>query len=99
MPEFPDSLLLRVIVAILATWLFPAMFAEHIAGPFEIFERLRYMAGEGQLGNLLDCIWCMSFWMAWVVLGLVWLGAWWVLAGLALASASILIHLRSVRHD
>jgi len=34
------------------------------AGPFRIFARLRVAAGDGFLGQLLDCFYCLSLWLA-----------------------------------
>jgi hypothetical protein len=33
-------------------------------GPFEIFLWLRRLAGRGFLGELLDCFYCLSLWIA-----------------------------------
>lgn len=87
MPDFPADLWLRAVVASLATWRISLLFVKD-AGPFAIFETLRYLAKDSQWGELLSCVRCTSFWMAWVVLGLAWLNLWWVLAGLALSGAA-----------
>jgi hypothetical protein len=34
------------------------------AGPGELFTRLRRWVGSGFLGQLLDCFYCLSFWIA-----------------------------------
>jgi hypothetical protein len=33
-------------------------------GPWEIVARLRAAVGQGQLGKLLDCFYCLSLWIA-----------------------------------
>lgn len=50
-------------VGALATWR-----ATHLAhaesGPGRVFERLRESAGDGILGQALQCFYCLSLWMA-----------------------------------
>jgi uncharacterized membrane protein YciS (DUF1049 family) len=86
-PEFPQALWLQVLVAVLATWRVSLLLVKD-EGPFSVFETLRYITRENQIGALLSCVRCTSFWVAWVILGLVYLGAWWLLAGLALSGAA-----------
>ena len=33
-------------------------------GPFDVLLRIREWAGEGVLGRLLDCFYCLSLWVA-----------------------------------
>lgn len=33
-------------------------------GPWDVFVRLRRLAGEGFWGGLLDCFYCLSVWIA-----------------------------------
>lgn len=87
MLEFPSPLWLRVLVLALATWRVSLLLVKD-EGPFSIFETLRYLVRDNQLGALLSCVRCTSFWVAWGILGLAWLNLWWVLAGLALSGAA-----------
>lgn len=62
-------------------------------GPGDIFVRLRRAAGEGFFGSLLDCFFCLSFWVAAPIA--VWLGEGWkerALLWLALSGAAGIIH-------
>ena len=34
------------------------------AGPFDVFTRLRRVAGAGVFGQMLDCFYCLSVWLA-----------------------------------
>lgn len=53
-------------------------------GPFDIFLRIRRIFGEGFLGSILDCFYCLSLWVAvpvayfvaadWMERALAWLG-------------------------
>jgi uncharacterized protein DUF1360 len=53
----------RLIVAVLATWRVAHCVA-HEDGPFGIIVRLRARAGPGLLGELMDCPYCLSLWIA-----------------------------------
>ena len=33
-------------------------------GPWDVFVRVRRFAGQGGLGRLMDCFYCMSLWVA-----------------------------------
>lgn len=46
-----------------AIWRLSAMLVNE-AGPFEVFERLRYKARDTMLGALLECVWCTSVWVS-----------------------------------
>jgi hypothetical protein len=58
-------------------------------GPFDLIFLLRRKAGAGFFGNLLDCFYCLSLWIA-LPVG-IWLGStwiekilfWWALSGAA----------------
>lgn len=60
----------ELLIAVLAVWR-----GTHLLwgedGPFEIFLRLRKLAGRGFVGELLDCFYCLSLWIAlpvaWVI--------------------------------
>lgn len=45
-------------------------------GPFDLIFLLRKKAGAGFFGNLLDCFYCLSLWIA-LPLG-IWLGNGWI---------------------
>lgn len=53
----------ELLIAVLAVWR-----GTHLLwgedGPFEILLRLRKLVGEGFLGELLDCFYCLSLWIA-----------------------------------
>jgi len=50
-------------VATLAIWrLTHMLWAED--GPWEVFARLRKLAGPGAIGRILDCFNCLSLWVA-----------------------------------
>ena len=55
--------LVSILLGILAVWRITNLLnAED--GPFELVVRLRRMAGEGFWGQLLDCFYCLSVWIA-----------------------------------
>ena len=61
-------------------------------GPFDVFARLRRFAGDGLWGDLLDCFYCLSLWIA--APFACWLGDAWkerLLLWPALSAASIVI--------
>lgn len=58
----------------LAVWRLTHLFAKE-DGPFDIIFRLRKAAGAGFFGNLLDCFYCLSIWIA-LPFG-IWLGDGW----------------------
>lgn len=87
MPDFPAPLWLRALVLALATWRISLLLVKD-EGPFAVFETLRYVVRDNQLGVLLACVRCASFWVAWVALGLAWLNLWWILAVFALSGAA-----------
>ena len=53
----------RFALGSLATWRLTHLFAEE-DGPFDAGVRLRLRAGDGPLGELLDCFYCLSVWVA-----------------------------------
>lgn len=80
-----------VVVASLAIWRVTHLLTSE-DGPGDFLARLRRAAGEGALGRLLDCFYCLSFWVAapfaWI------LGAGWperILLWLALSGAAVLL--------
>jgi hypothetical protein len=53
----------RFAIASLATWRVTHLLAEE-DGPGEAMVRLRVRAGESWAGELLDCFYCVSIWVA-----------------------------------
>jgi hypothetical protein len=58
-----DVSLMRVVLAVLATWRFTHLLASE-DGPADVIFRLRRRLGEGLIGSLMDCFNCMSIWIA-----------------------------------
>jgi len=54
---------LRLTIAILATWRVAHLVARE-DGPFDLIVRLRAKAGNGMIGRLMDCPYCLSLWLA-----------------------------------
>lgn len=54
---------MRFALAALATWRVTHLLAEE-DGPANVVVRLRERAGAGQLGELMDCFYCLSVWVA-----------------------------------
>lgn len=50
-------------LCVLATWRASHLVA-HEDGPFDLIVRLRARAGDGMLGRLMDCPYCLSLWFA-----------------------------------
>src|ERR671930_460785 len=50
-------------LASLATWRITHLLAEE-DGPADVVVRLRVRLGSGQIGNLMDCFYCLSVWVA-----------------------------------
>jgi hypothetical protein len=66
-------------------------------GPWDLMVALRRMAGEGFLGDLLDCFYCLSLWIA--LPFALWLGPTWmerVLLWPALSGGAILLERSTV---
>jgi len=53
----------RFVVGALATWRLTHLLAEE-DGPGGVMVRLRTRAGDGWAGELLDCFYCVSIWVA-----------------------------------
>lgn len=53
----------RLVIAILATWRIAHLIA-HEDGPFDVIVTLRVKAGDGVIGRLMDCPYCLSLWIA-----------------------------------
>ncbi|WP_136806819.1 DUF1360 domain-containing protein [Desulfosediminicola flagellatus] len=52
-----------LVISTLAVWRITHLLYEE-DGPWNIFVRLRLRAGEGFWGELLDCFYCLSVWVA-----------------------------------
>lgn len=52
-----------LVVCVLATWRLSHLVARE-DGPFDAVLRLRARAGDGMLGRLMDCPYCLSIWFA-----------------------------------
>jgi hypothetical protein len=79
------------ILCILATWRITHLLQAE-DGPFDIIFWLRKKAGAGFFGNLLDCFYCLSIWIALPFAA--WLGVSWqeqLLLWPALSGAAILL--------
>ena len=59
----PGSFGARFTLGALATWRLTHLLAEE-DGPVDVVVRLRVRAGESWVGDLLDCFYCMSIWVA-----------------------------------
>jgi hypothetical protein len=53
----------RLVIAILATWRVAHLVASE-DGPFDLIVRLRVRVGGGLIGQLMDCPYCLSVWVA-----------------------------------
>jgi len=62
--------LYRLLLGVLCVWRITHLFQAE-DGPGDVIVRIRRVAGEGLLGRLLDCFYCLSLWVAmpvaWVV--------------------------------
>ena len=58
-----EPVLMRFVVAVLATWRVTHLLANE-DGPADVIFRLRRRVGEGFVGSLMDCFNCMSLWIA-----------------------------------
>lgn len=54
---------LEFILGTLAVWRFTHLIAAE-DGPFKLIAWIRQKAGQGFWGTLLDCFYCLSFWIA-----------------------------------
>ena len=61
MSEWPDWF--RFAVAVLATWRVAHLVARE-DGPFDVIVRVRARVGTGPVGQLMDCPYCLSLWIA-----------------------------------
>jgi hypothetical protein len=95
-------------VGALATWRAAHLIARE-DGPADLVFRLRLAAGQGLLGQAMDCFHCAAFWVA-APLALVfadsittWFAAWLALAGAASLAERLVAYRPSIkgepRHD
>src|SRR5205809_4112853 len=85
------------ILSILAVWRITHLLSKE-DGPFDTIFLLRKKAGAGFFGNLLDCFYCLSIWIA-LPFG-IWLGQTWIekiLMWLALSGAACLMEQATTR--
>jgi hypothetical protein len=54
---------LKFVVAALATWRVTHLIA-HEDGPWNLIAKTRKRVGSGFLGQLMDCFYCVSLWVA-----------------------------------
>jgi hypothetical protein len=74
-----------LLIAILSVWRITHLFWGE-DGPWDLFVRLRRLAGKGLWGSLLDCFYCLSLWIAApmaCLLGGSWLERGWLWTGLS----------------
>jgi hypothetical protein len=57
------GVLTRFALASLATWRLTHLLAEE-DGPADAILRVRARVGQGRLGQLMDCFYCLSVWVA-----------------------------------
>ena len=55
--------MLRIVLAVLATWRVTHLLASE-DGPADIIVRFRRLLGQSPLGTLMDCFNCLSLWVA-----------------------------------
>ena len=58
-----SSFWIRFVLAVLATWRVTHLLASE-DGPADLIIRLRSLLGQGFIGKLMDCFYCLSFWIA-----------------------------------
>jgi len=62
--------LYRLLLGVLCTWRVTHLFQAE-DGPWDAIVRIRRAVGDGVLGRLLDCFYCLSLWvsapLAWVI--------------------------------
>jgi hypothetical protein len=82
---------LLLVAGILATWRVTHLIVAE-DGPWNVIAHLRRRAGSGFFGNLMDCFYCASIWVALPMA--YWVGASWIarlIAWLAISGGAILV--------
>jgi hypothetical protein len=54
---------IRFVLTALAVWRVTHLLAQE-DGPWDLIVRLRRSLGQGSLGQLMDCFYCLSLWVA-----------------------------------
>ena len=96
----------EVLIYGLATWRISSILV-HEAGPWDVFVRLRTLAGighdknrqaviipDGFFASILSCIWCCSVWVGLGWMALAWfipLISIWLAAGLAFSTVAVVV--------
>jgi len=83
----------------LALWRFTHLLAEE-DGPWDLIVRLRKGMGDGFLGNLFDCFYCLSLWLS--LPPAIWLCGGWakrLVCWLALSGAACLLERATAREQ
>ena len=83
----------------LASWRITHLFSKE-DGPFDIIYALRKKAGAGFFGNLLDCFYCTSVWVA-LPAGIYWGQTWFekILGWIALSGLACLLEQATTRSN
>jgi len=87
-------------LAALASWRLTHLLARE-DGPADLVATLRARAGDGMVGHLMDCFYCLSLWVAAPAAGLVarsrreWVVTWLGLSG----AASMVQHILDTQSD
>jgi hypothetical protein len=79
------------IICTFAVWRITHLFSQE-DGPFDLVIRFRKLFGQSFFGNLLDCFYCLSIWIA--IPFAIWLAAGWtdgIIVWLALSGAACLL--------
>ena len=94
-----DVSFMTFLIAVLAVWRITHLFYGE-DGPGDIFVRLRRLAGRSFFGQLLDCFYCLSLWVAAPIAWIVGV-TWWERAflWLALSGGAILLQRFSERNQ
>jgi hypothetical protein len=88
-----------LVLCVLGVWRITHLLNQE-AGPAEMLTRLRRWVGSGNLGQLLDCFYCLSLWIALpfaALIGRNWLER--LLLWPALSGAAILLEKMSARTE
>lgn len=92
-----EGALYRLLLGVLGVWRITHLLQAE-DGPWDVVVRLRARAGQGAIGSLMDCFYCLSLWIA-LPFALL-LGGGWIeqlLLWPALSAGAIL--LERVRHN
>jgi Protein of unknown function (DUF1360) len=59
----PSNVLIRFMLAVLATWRVTHLLASE-DGPADVIVRFRALLGQSLAGKLMDCFYCLSLWIS-----------------------------------